>query len=99
MSERQKSTLKKVLRYLGKYRIYLILSLVLASVTVALTLYIPKLTGRAVDFIVDKGLVDFPGVFSILIQIGVCTLVTALAQWLMNICNNKISYHVIRSER
>ena len=99
MSERQKSTLKKVLRYLGKYRIYLILSLVLASVTVALTLYIPKLTGRAVDFIVDKGLVDFPGVFSILIQIGVCTLVTALAQWLMNICNNKMTYQVVQDIR
>ncbi len=99
MSERQKSTLKKVFRYLGKYRIYLILSLVLASVTVALTLYIPKLTGRAVDFIVDKGLVDFPGVFSILIQIGVCTLVTALAQWLMNICNNKMTYQVVQDIR
>lgn len=99
MSERQKSTLKKVLRYLGKYRIYLILSLVLASVTVALTLYIPKLTGRAVDFIVDNGLVDFPGVFSILIQIGVCTLVTALAQWLMNICNNKMTYQVVQDIR
>lgn len=99
MSERQKSTLKKVLRYLGKYRIYLILSLVLAAVTVALTLYIPKLTGRAVDFIVDKGLVDFPGVFSILIQIGVCTLVTALAQWLMNICNNKMTYQVVQDIR
>ncbi|MDO5424569.1 MAG: ABC transporter ATP-binding protein [Eubacteriales bacterium] len=96
---RQKETLKKVLRYLKKYRIYLVLSILMAAVTVALTLYVPKLTGKAVDLIVSKGNVDFPGVFRILIQIGVCIAVTALAQWIMSIFNNKMTYQIVRDIR
>ena len=62
-------------------------------------LYIPKLTGYAVDEIVGPGKVDFPGVFRVLIQIGVCTLITALAQWLMNVCNNKMTYQIVQDIR
>ncbi|MDY5844982.1 MAG: ABC transporter ATP-binding protein [Bariatricus sp.] len=97
--KKQSETLKKVFRYLGKYRIFVVFSILLAAVTVALTLYIPKLTGKAVDFIVTKGQVDFPGVFRIMIQIGICVLVTAFAQWIMSICNNKMTYQVVRDIR
>ncbi|OUP83663.1 sugar ABC transporter ATP-binding protein [Lachnoclostridium sp. An169] len=96
---KQSETIRKVLRYLGKYRIFLAFSVLLAAVSVALTLYIPKLTGYAVDYIVAEGLVNFPGVFRIMFQIGVCTLITALAQWLMNICNNKMTYQVVQDIR
>ena len=95
----QIKTIKKVLQYLGKYRIFLIFSILLAALSVALTLYIPKLTGQAVDYIVSEGQVDFPAVFRVMIQIGVCTLITALAQWLMNVCNNKMTYQVVRDIR
>ena len=96
---KQIKTIKKVLRYLGKYRIFLAFSILLAALSVALTLYIPKLTGHAVDYIVSEGQVDFPAVIRVMIQIGVCTLVTALAQWLMNVCNNKMTYQVVRDIR
>ena len=95
----QWETLKKVFRRLGKYRIFVLISLLLAAVSVALTLYVPKLTGYAVDYIVGPGKVDFPGVFRVMIRIGICTLVTAFAQWLMNICNNKMTYQVVRDIR
>ena len=95
----QGATLKKVFERLGKYRIFLIFYILLATVSVALTLYIPKLTGHAVDFIVSRGNVDFPGVLRVMVQIGICTLVTALAQWLMNVCNNKMTYQIVRDIR
>ena len=95
----QMQTLKQVMRYLGKYKIFLVFSIILAAVSVALTLYIPKLTGHAVDYIVSKGNVNFPGVFKVMIQIGVCTLITALSQWLMNVCNNKMAFQMVRDIR
>ncbi len=95
----QGETLKKVFRHLGKYRIFVAFSILLAAVSVALTLYVPKLTGYAVDYIVGPGQVDIPGAVSVMIQIGACTLVTALAQWLMNICNNKMTYQVVQDIR
>ena len=95
----QADTLKEVMHHLGQYRIFLVFSVLLAAVSVALTLYIPKLTGNAVDYIVSKGNVDFPGVFRVMLQIGICTLTTALAQWLMNVCNNKMTYQVVRDIR
>lgn len=95
----QSETLREVVRRLGRYRIFLVFSVLLASVSVALTLYIPKLTGNAVDYIISKGNVDFPGVFRVMIQIGGCTLITALAQWLMNVCNNKMTYQVVQDIR
>ncbi|HIW82057.1 MAG TPA: ABC transporter ATP-binding protein/permease [Candidatus Acetatifactor stercoripullorum] len=95
----QKETMKRVLRYIKKYRLVVALSLLLAAVTVALTLYIPILTGDAVDLIVGKGRVDMPGVFQIMMKIAVVMVITAAAQWVMNTCNNYITYHVIRDIR
>ena len=97
--DRQTETLKKVFRRLGRYRIFLLFTVLLSVVTVALTLYIPKLTGKAVDCIVTEGQVDFGGVMEILVQIATCILVTAFAQWLMNICNNKMTYQIVRDIR
>ncbi|MCM1087236.1 MAG: ABC transporter ATP-binding protein/permease [Muribaculaceae bacterium] len=96
---RQKDTLKKVLRYVKKYWIYLVLSIVAAAVTVAFTLYLPILTGRAIDLIIQKGQVDFSGIFVILKQMAVVILLTALAQWLMNVCNNKMTYRIVQDVR
>lgn len=95
----QAATLKEVICRLGRYRIFLVFSVLLATVSVALTLYIPKLTGHAVDYVIGKGKVNFPGVIQVMIQIGVCTLITALAQWLMNVCNNKMTYQMVQDIR
>lgn len=95
----KKATLVKVLNYIKKYWIYLGLSIIFAAVTVAFTLYLPILTGRAVDCIVAQGKVDFSGIFQILKTMAVVIALTAVAQWLMNACNNKITYHVISDIR
>lgn len=95
----QWETLKKVFGHLGKYRIFVVFSVLLATVSVALTLYVPKLTGHAVDYMITAGEVDISGVLRVMIQIGICTVVTALAQWLMNVCNNKMTYQVVRDIR
>ena len=95
----QKETIRKVLRYIRKYCFFLVLSLILAVVTVALTLYIPILTGNAIDYIVGKGNVDYSAVFSICKKIAFAIGVTVVAQWLMNVCNNKITYSVVRDIR
>jgi len=95
----QKETLQKVVAYIRKYRIAVVLSLFLAAVTVALSLYIPILTGDAVDLIVDKGLVHMEGIFTIIKKIALAMLITALAQWIMNTCNNYITCHVVRDIR
>lgn len=97
--DRQAETLKKVFYRLGRYRIILVFTILLSVITVVLTLYIPKLTGKAVDCIAAKGQVDFGGVIEILWQIGICILITALAQWLMNICNNKMTYQIVQDIR
>ena len=97
--ETQKATLLRVMQYLKAYRFYLIASLVLAFVTVVLTLYIPKLTGKAVDFMIGEGKVDFTGVKGIILQIVACAAVTGIGQWLMNLCNNKMTFGVVRDIR
>ena len=96
---RQKGTLRKVLRYIKKYWVYLALSIVMAALTVTLTLYLPILTGRVIDLIVSKGGVDFDGVFAILRQMAVVIGITAAAQWVMNICNNKMTYRIVQDIR
>ena len=96
---RQKGTLRKVLRYIKKYWVYLALSIVMAALTVTLTLYLPILTGRVIDLIVRKGEVDFDGVFAILRQMAVVIGITAAAQWVMNICNNKMTYRIVQDIR
>lgn len=92
-------TLRKVFGYMRKYIPLLILSLIFAAISVALTLYFPILTGRAIDLIVDKGLVDFDGILSILTKAGVIALITGVAQWLMNTCNNRMTYGIVRDIR
>ena len=95
----QKQTLGKVLRYIRKYWFYLAASIVMASVTVALTLYLPILTGRVIDLILGKGEVDYTGVFTILKQMAVIIALTAAAQWIMNVCNNKMTYRIVQDIR
>ena len=94
-----RGTLGKVLRYIGKYKLLLPVSMLLALVTVALTLYVPKLIGDAIDLIVGAGNVDFAGVGRILGLAIVLILITALAQWLMSTINNKIAYNVASDVR
>ena len=94
-----KEIIKKVLDYIGKYKIFLLLSIILAAISVALTLYIPILTGNAVDCILGPGQVDFAGILVILKKMAEIILLTAIVQWLMNACNNKITYQVIRDVR
>lgn len=95
----QKETLKKILQYIKKYRFLVALSLVLAAVIVTLTLYVPILTGDAVDLLLGKGLVEFGSIKGILFKIAIAVLVTAAAQWVMNTMNNYITYHVIQDIR
>ena len=97
--QKQKETFKKVLRYIKKYWFYLILSILLAVITVVLTLYIPILIGDAVDEIVGAGHVDFAAIFVILKRMAVVILATAAAQWVMNLCNNKMTYGVVQDIR
>ena len=96
---KQSDTLKKVLRYIGKYWFFLACSIICAAVTVTLTLYIPILTGDAIDYILEPGKVDFDRILAILKQMGIVILLTALAQWVMSVCNNRIAYHVVRDIR
>ena len=95
----RRGTLPKVWRAIRRYRLLLILSLILAALTVALSLYIPVLVGDAIDEIIDAGRVNFDKIIPILTTVGVCAAVAALAQWLMNAINNKITFHVVRDMR
>lgn len=99
MKTPNKTIIKKVLNYIGKYKIFLFLSVVLAAISVILTLYIPILTGQAVDCILGPGKVDFDGIWAILKEMAVIIVITAAVQWLMNTCNNKIAYQVVRDVR
>ena len=94
-----KSTLKKVFSYIGKYKYYLLLSLIFAAVSVGITLYIPILIGKAIDCIIGFQNVDFEKMISILIKAGVLIGIVAVVQWLMNVCNNRITYNVSRDLR
>ncbi len=95
----KKGTLKKVLHYVGRYKPHLAFSIILAAVSVAATLYIPVLAGRAIDNIIDERNVDFAALKPLLIGIGILAAVTALAQWIMNALNNKITFCVVRDIR
>lgn len=94
-----KVTLNKVLKYISKYKVWMILSIVLAAVTVALTLYVPIVIGNAIDFIIDKGQVDFEKVFETLVQVGIVAGLTAILQWIMNTINNKVTFNIVRDVR
>ena len=92
-------TLYKVFRYMKHYIPILILSIVLATISVALTLYFPILTGRAIDLILEKGKVDFTGIWTIVKEGMVVIAITAVAQWIMNMCNNRMTYQIVRDIR
>lgn len=94
-----KETLKKVWKYIDKYKYFLILSMIFAVITVSLTLYAPILVGRAIDCIVSAGNVDFNEIGKILLRLVIIIGITAAVQWLMNVCNNKIAYNVSRDLR
>lgn len=96
---KQKTTMKRVLQDIGHYKWMVLLSLILAGITVALTLYIPILIGKAVDLVIGSGEVNFPGLFAILKTMAAAILITALAQWLMNVINNHITYRVVKDMR
>lgn len=95
----KRDILFKVLGYIRRYWIYLGISMLMAALTVALTLYVPILTGDAIDLIIAKGLVDFLGIMDILIKMAIAIGITAIAQWLMNVCNNKMTYGIVRDIR
>ncbi len=99
INEKQVSVLKKLLRYIRNYMPLIVLSLLFAAVSAILTLYVPILTGRAIDCIVRAGNVDFAGIFEIIRSMVIVILLTAAAQWFMNICNNRITYQVVRDMR
>ena len=95
----RKDTMKQMLGYVKKHSLFVILSVLFAAVSVALTLYVPILIGEAVDYILAPGQVDFEEILRILLKIGVCVGITGIAQWIMNICNNRITYHVVHDIR
>lgn len=95
----QTATLLKVLSYIKKYKLYIIFSLVTAAVTVASSLYIPILTGDAIDYIIGPGKVDYSAILKIIIEACVVMGITAISQWIMNTCNNRITFHVVRDIR
>ena len=95
MKRKNKDVYRRILSLLSPYRHLLLLSVLLAVVSVILTLYAPVLTGRGIDLIVGQGAVDFEGLLGILAKLALVVVLTALAQWLMNLCNNKITYHVV----
>ena len=98
-SSTQKATLKKVMQCISRYRFLVVLSILLAAISVALTLYVPILVGDAIDFIVAAGQVSFDQIMTTLTRVVIVVAITALAQWLMNVINNKITYQVIRDMR
>ncbi len=95
----KKTTWKRVFRYVRKHWFAIVASFLLAATTVALTLYLPILTGDAVDLMLEPGAVDVPAVLEIVKKIGIAMLITAIAQWIMNTCNNFVCYHVVRDIR
>ncbi len=94
-----KEVMMKVMRYIKKYRIYIFLSLIFAAVTVALTLYLPILTGDAIDLVLGRGKVDFKGIFDIFKVAVVVILLTSVSQWIMNVCNNKMTFNIVQDIR
>lgn len=96
---KKKSTIHKILNYIKKYRWLMLLSILLAALTVVLTLYVPILVGKAIDCIVAPGMVNFSILGYLLIQIAIVAALTALFQWIMNMINNRVTYHVVRDIR
>ena len=95
----QKKTLKKLWGYLKNYKVFVFFSVVMAAFTVAGSLYVPIMVGKAIDCIVGKNQGDFHNITRILIRIAMIVATTGIAQWIMNICNNRITFHMTRDIR
>ena len=93
------ATFHKVMRYIGRYRFLLAISIVLSALTVVLTLYVPVLFGDAIDCIVEEGSVDFERMGKYLLLICILVIVTAVLTWFMNLINNRVTYCTIRDIR
>ncbi len=98
-SQKQMTILKNLFPYIKKRSIYIFLSLLFAAVSASLSLYVPILTGRAIDCIIKEGEVDFLGIYAVLRQMLAVVLITAVSQWIMNICNNRITYQTVQDLR
>ena len=96
---KKKNTIRKILNYIKKYRLLCLLSVLLAALTVVLTLYVPILVGKAIDCIVAPGRVNFSALGYLLLQIAIVAALTSLFQWIMNMINNRVTYHVVRDIR
>ncbi len=94
-----KNTLGKIIKYISIYRVHMVISLVFAALSVGMTLYLPILIGKAIDFIVTKDQVDFEGILEILLKIGILVALTSICQWIMNLLNNKVTYSVVKDIR
>ena len=97
--EQQKATMTRVLQKIKPYGFFVVCSLIVAAVSVAAQLYIPILCGSAIDMMLGKGAVDFAGVLRIIYEIIVVAVVAAFAQWLLSVCNNRITFAVSRDLR
>lgn len=95
----QKNAFKKVMKYIGRYKILMLLSVLLAAITVAMSLYIPILIGSAIDLIIGKGNVAFSEILAILIKVGIIVAVTSVLQWSMNTINNNVTFQIVRDIR
>lgn len=95
----KKQIISKIFSYIGKYKYYLFASMILALISVAGTLYVPVIIGGVIDCLTGKGLVDFQLIIQDLLTVCIIILIVAMSQWLMNVCNNKITFNVVRDMR
>lgn len=93
--KKSKTSIKRILSYLRGYRILLLLSMLLAAISVGLSLYVPILVGNAIDLAIGKGMVNLDGILSLLFRIGICVVLTAISQWLMNVLGNHVTYGIV----
>ncbi|MBR2278590.1 MAG: ABC transporter ATP-binding protein, partial [Eubacterium sp.] len=96
---KNKDVIKKVLSFVSKYKLYIAASVLFALVSSLGALYVPVLIGKGIDLIIGKGNVDFSGVIKVLVEVAVIIIVCAASQWIMNSCNNKITFNVVRDMR
>mgnify|MGYP000927228431 CR=1 FL=1 len=95
----QKDVMKRILLMLKPYTMFLILSFIFALISVGLTLYVPIIIGESIDFIIDTGNVNFDGIITTITRLLIVVIITAIAQWLMNLCNNRMTFYVVKDIR
>ena len=97
--KRKMGTIRRILLYIGGYRVSLIASLLLSVITVGCALYIPKLSGEVVDYLLGPGKVDYPAVYDTCLRIGISAAVLAVTQWLVSVLNNRMTWGVVERLR